>query len=368
MRVHGLSFLTIALSLRQRTTSFSLTTTTTGTHTWANRSHRTGTRRSALHYESPEVRSDKVVQQGNRRHFLSYLVGGCAWVISGHDIVLAESEQLRDSQDESGRKIILQTNSKNIPKRYVGTSSSASYDQDISSSSSRTIDLPDTTEDRRRNTPNLCTDSIEEQRISVFERAAPSVVYIDTFVEQRDAFTTNILEVPLGTGSGIVWDDRGHIVTNYHVVRNAVSAQVAILTRVFPGENELDTTKTDSSSSLPFSFTNDNKLLSSPKKSSKSYRSSSTTSEVAEYTRKVYKARVVGVDPGKDLAVLKIDAPVFDLYPVELGTSKGLRVGQTCLAIGNPYGLDHSLTSGVVSGIGKSSLPLMKLYRDQRSF
>ena len=140
-----------------------------------------------------------------------------------------------------------------------------------------------------------------------------------------------------------------------HVVRSAVSAQVAILTRVFPNDKDKDATATPSSS-LPFSFPNENVSflapIAAPKVTMQSKREDSV--DVAEYTRKVYKARVVGVDPGKDIAVLKIDAPVFDLFPIELGTSKGLRVGQTCYAIGNPYGLDHSLTSGVVSGIGTS--------------
>jgi len=59
------------------------------------------------------------------------------------------------------------------------------------------------------------------------------------------------------------------------------------------------------------------------------------------------------VDPGKDIAVLKIDAPVFDLYPIDVGSSTGLKVGQSAYAIGNPFGLDHTLTVGVVSGIGR---------------
>jgi S1-C subfamily serine protease len=67
----------------------------------------------------------------------------------------------------------------------------------------------------------------------------------------------------------------------------------------------------------------------------------------------VYKATVVGVDPGKDVAVLKIDAPSRELFPINVGTSTGLRVGQGALAIGNPFGLDHTLTSGIVSGIGR---------------
>jgi hypothetical protein len=140
-----------------------------------------------------------------------------------------------------------------------------------------------------------------------------------------------------------------------HVVRNAVSAQIAILTRIFPDEKEKET-PTSTSSNFPYihEYNSFHSPISSTKTSLQTRLNYSD--EVATYTRKVYKARVVGVDPGKDLAVLKIDAPVFDLYPIELGISKGLRVGQTCYAIGNPYGLDHSLTSGVVSGIGTISI------------
>lgn len=72
-----------------------------------------------------------------------------------------------------------------------------------------------------------------------------------------------------------------------------------------------------------------------------------------QYQRSVYKATVVGVDPGKDVAVLKVDAPPDVLYPINVGTSSGLRVGQLALAIGNPFGLDHTLTAGVISGLGR---------------
>lgn len=82
------------------------------------------------------------------------------------------------------------------------------------------------------NAVTTCEDP-ELKTIAIFEKAAPSVVYIDTFIEQRDAFSPNVQEVPLGAGSGFVWDDAGHIVTNYHVVRQSRLAQVAILSRVF---------------------------------------------------------------------------------------------------------------------------------------
>ena len=66
------------------------------------------------------------------------------------------------------------------------------------------------------------------------------------------------------------------------------------------------------------------------------------------YRRTVYKARVIGIDPDKDIAVLKVNAPVFDLKPTELGSSSNIRVGQKALAIGNPFGLDHTLTVGII--------------------
>ena len=72
-----------------------------------------------------------------------------------------------------------------------------------------------------------------------------------------------------------------------------------------------------------------------------------------DYTRTVYKAKVIGVDPMKDIAVLKVDNVVGELRPIEVGTSTGLSVGQGSLAIGNPFGLDHTLTTGVISGIGR---------------
>ncbi|KAG5177684.1 serine type protease [Tribonema minus] len=144
----------------------------------------------------------------------------------------------------------------------------------------------------------------ENGLIKVFEQSTPGVVYISTFVNQRDAFSMNILEVPAGTGSGFVWDKEGHIVTNFHVIRSANTAQVRI---------------TDPSTGKQAS----------------------------------YAARVQGYDPDKDVAVLKIDAPPEQLQPIPLGSSAVLKVGQLALAIGNPFGLDHTLTTGVISGLGR---------------
>ncbi len=139
----------------------------------------------------------------------------------------------------------------------------------------------------------------EQSVIDRFKEAAPSVVYITSISYQRDWFSFDVQAVPTGTGSGFVWDEQGHIVTNYHVIENA---------------QELDVSFKD---------------------------------------RKGYRARVVGLAPDKDLAVLKLEAPPGKLRPIPLGSSSELQVGQSVLAIGNPFGLDHTLTTGVVSALGR---------------
>ena len=191
--------------------------------------------------------------------------------------------------------------------------------------------------------PSYALDDYENRRIAIFEKASPSVVFIDTFTERRDAFSTNILEVPLGSGSGFVWDTDGHIVTNYHVIRNAQTAQIAILTAETSSGGKNDASSSSSSSSSILSGSNLNTYTSMRP----------TSSLVRGGKRSVFKAQVVGVDPGKDIAVLKVDAPKEVLTPLKVGTSNNLKVGQSVLAIGNPFGLDHSLTSGIISGLGR---------------
>lgn len=139
----------------------------------------------------------------------------------------------------------------------------------------------------------------ERNNVELFRENTPSVVYVTNLTPRRDAFTLNILEVPQGTGSGIIWDSNGHIITNFHVIK---------------GANVLRVTFQDQS---------------------------------------VYNATVVGFDEDKDVAVLKVDVPVEKLRPVHLGSSRGLLVGQKVYAIGNPFGLDHTLTTGVISGLGR---------------
>ena len=139
----------------------------------------------------------------------------------------------------------------------------------------------------------------EKSTIGLFRQASPSVVHITAITVQRDLFTLNVIQIPEGTGSGVVWDTNGNVITNFHVIQNADAAQVTLA---------------DQSN---------------------------------------WKARVVGVAPDKDLAVLRIDAPATRLRPIPIGTSKDLQVGQGVFAIGNPFGLDQTLTTGVISALGR---------------
>ncbi|HTR49919.1 MAG TPA: trypsin-like peptidase domain-containing protein [Kofleriaceae bacterium] len=139
----------------------------------------------------------------------------------------------------------------------------------------------------------------EQATIDVFSRFSRSVVHVTSLATRRDRMTLDVTEIPQGVGSGFVWDQDGHIVTNFHVVQEGDRASVTL---------------------------NDG-----------------TT----------YPAQIIGVAPDKDLAVLKIDAPPQKLLPLPVGQSANLRVGQKVLAIGNPFGLDQTLTTGVISGLGR---------------
>ena len=139
----------------------------------------------------------------------------------------------------------------------------------------------------------------ERNTVEVFEEVASSVVFITSTARQRDWFSMRATEVPQGSGSGFVWDTNGSIVTNYHVVANA---------------NSLSVTFSDGTN---------------------------------------YKAEVVGTEPSKDIAVLRIKAPGSKLKAVNIGSSDRLIVGQKVLAIGNPFGLDQTLTVGIVSALGR---------------
>ena len=141
--------------------------------------------------------------------------------------------------------------------------------------------------------------SDEKSTIALFRQASPAVVNITAIGVERDLFTLNLYQIPQGTGSGFVWDRNGNVITNFHVIQNADAAQVTLA---------------DQSN---------------------------------------WKARVVGVAPDKDLAVLRIDAPSNRLQPIPIGTSKDLQVGQSVFAIGNPFGLDQTLTTGVISALNR---------------
>ena len=139
----------------------------------------------------------------------------------------------------------------------------------------------------------------EKATIKLFEETSPSVVFITTINLRRDFFSTNIYKMPAGTGSGFIWDSDGHIVTNYHVIKGADEAQITL------------------------------------------------------WDQSTWDAKLVGVEPDKDLAVLKIKAPDDRLKPIKIGESKNLLVGQKAFAIGNPFGFDQTLTTGVISALGR---------------
>jgi S1-C subfamily serine protease len=138
----------------------------------------------------------------------------------------------------------------------------------------------------------------EKATIALFKQSSRSVVHVTTAQLARD-LDFNVMEIEKGTGSGFIWNEKGHIVTNYHVVESA---------------NRFKVTLADQST---------------------------------------WEASPVGAAPDKDLAVLKIDAPRELLTPLLVGESKNLQVGQKVFAIGNPFGLDQTLTTGVISGLGR---------------
>jgi S1-C subfamily serine protease len=148
-------------------------------------------------------------------------------------------------------------------------------------------------------TPRRQLNEEESATINLFEDAAPSVTFINTANLRQDYWTRDISEIPRGSGSGFVWDREGHIVTNFHVIQDADKATVTL---------------SDQS---------------------------------------VWDADLVGYAPEKDLAILKIKAPKDKLVPIPIGTSDDLLVGQSVYAIGNPFGLDQTLTTGIISALGR---------------
>ncbi len=142
----------------------------------------------------------------------------------------------------------------------------------------------------------------ERRTIQLFENASPGIVNITVATRQRDPWSRRTRDVPAGTGSGFVWDTQGHIVTNYHVIQNANAAAVTFV----------------DGTTLP--------------------------------------ARLVGASPDHDLAVLKTEpgAVADEAAALPIGESQTLRVGQSVYAIGSPFGLNHTLTTGVVSAMDRT--------------
>lgn len=140
---------------------------------------------------------------------------------------------------------------------------------------------------------------VEEKTIEIYRRAVPSTVNVSNIKLSRNMFYGEV-EIPQGAGSGFVYDTNGHVITNYHVVQGG--------------------------SSFVVTFHND------PKQ---------------------YKAKLVGVAPDKDIAVLKLEDTPTKLTPIVFGSSKDLIVGQHSFAIGSPFGLDYTLTTGVISALGR---------------
>lgn len=140
----------------------------------------------------------------------------------------------------------------------------------------------------------------EKNTIDVFQQASGSVVFITTLSDVVTPWSRSVFEVPAGTGSGFFWDTKGHIVTNFHVIQQASGAQIRL--------------------------TDD----------------------------RIYSATLVGASPEHDLAVLRVQSSLNAPAPIPLGQSANLTVGQKVYAIGNPFGLDYSLTTGIISALNRS--------------
>ena len=149
-------------------------------------------------------------------------------------------------------------------------------------------------------TPRGPLTADEKNNIAVFDSSKSSVAYISTSERVLNYWTQNVTTVPHGTGSGFIWDSAGHVVTNLHVVADAAEATI----RLSDGKD--------------------------------------------------YPATLVGVSAAHDIAVLKIRIATSAAVPIPVGTSHDLQVGQKAYAIGNPFGLDWTLTVGIVSALDRS--------------
>lgn len=153
---------------------------------------------------------------------------------------------------------------------------------------------------KRNVDPVTIVTDIELATIKLFEETVPSVCFINTSqMTKRNYWSNSVYETPTGSGSGFIWDKDGSIVTNYHVVKDASNISVTL--------SDMST----------------------------------------------WEAEVIGSEPNKDLAVIRIKAPARILTPIKIGQSDRLKVGQSVFAIGNPFGLDQTLTTGIISALGR---------------
>ncbi|EIF51455.1 S1C family serine protease [Sulfurovum sp. AR] len=140
----------------------------------------------------------------------------------------------------------------------------------------------------------------EKANIEIFQQSSPSVVYITTLEDTLNLWTRDITRIPRGTGSGFIWDRQGHIITNYHALQGASAVKIRLS------------------------------------------------------DQRTFNATLIGASPEHDLAVLRIPMIPNMPNPLSIGTSHDLQVGQMTYAIGNPFGLDHTLTTGVVSALNRT--------------
>jgi len=145
---------------------------------------------------------------------------------------------------------------------------------------------------------------IEEEQTKIFDNSISSVCYISTeYSSMAEKFNLNKDDLPKGVGTGFIWDKKGHIITNFHVINKVDKALVTITDK------------------------NNNK--------------------------KTYIAKLTGVDPDNDLAILKIDAPESELQVINYNSDVKARIGNFAFAIGNPFGQDHTFTTGIISAINR---------------
>ncbi|MBP9947750.1 MAG: trypsin-like peptidase domain-containing protein, partial [Vicinamibacteria bacterium] len=191
-----------------------------------------------------------------------------------------------------------------FPALLLGAALGAYFGKDIKEAVSRSSvaeaqTRPGTTPPRARN-----LDADEQATIALFKDSQAAVAFITTTEQQVDFWSRTVSEQATGSGSGFVWDDKGHIVTNYHVVQPVVGSRSAEIRVTLRDRNLAGT--------------------------------------------------LVGAAPELDLAVIRVEAPGAELGALPLGSSSDLEVGQKVFAIGNPFGLDHTLTTGIVSALGRT--------------